>query len=943
MIVIPPGGTSNSAWEGDTYSPCNRYFSPVPLAARRFPKYGYGELKSIPPADSWNNTGNYIGSTWTGQIVEITSPDYETLGFNVENITGSAQLSSYKVEGEKVYFGPQAGPNSDSLHVYTGNNSSEATKVYRYRSEGTDLPFKFLWLRIETRTRQEAIGPDCVREVFIVDEDLTGQTYEEDGETISCSDQDHITYYYFLIGSSPNFEEAADISLPYGMPSSFTDKFPVIGVAQGDNSSRPNEKTMVVTNPGNYMLEHNRTQNTWVWHVNNEPTLDRDYTYRKALHIWGAQYNWRQVGPPQNFLPALSDNANCILYNNFTLGLGSTAFMYGGSNYQGTGSLSTWAAGTNVAAGSKIKTNTIDSRLGLVFVCKRSGYTGATEPAWPTIAYREDNGIPLEGFVEETPADSQGRSHYEMPFDGIFDVGDKIKINYYTIAASDSFEVTVASSRTGFPDIAADLVAAANAGGHTSKFQTGFTYIGGFNPTVSGITLTAIDGNTYSVSVEVTTANSGTVELKRGALWAAESAVFEALVDSSPSAIIELYELTLVEDIHGSNQAFYFYPGQTNDDRPIMWRGVSYVPLPVKAEGFEYTNTQLPRPSVTINNLDGAITALMNASRLTTPNNDLNGAKFIRRRTMAEFLDAATWPAGQAPSWNSPSPDTEFPMESYVIDRKAAETRDYVQFELSAKLDLHGIRSPKRQCVPNICQWTYRSGECSYSGAPCADEDDQLITSIPGNQLANNYYNAKAALATSKQQLVQLRDIVQEKVDLMNAAEATTWALASSSFIDNDTYVIEDEYEELTAYEAGNMVSLSQIYRKGDLVEETVEGQDDDGFYKPGEKKYKLDKYQAVGSIQAANNYNQAQAAYDAHITQSWQPAVAARDAALQAWQASATYAADVKTSGDKCGKLLSSCKLRFKDSDGNVLIGPQDRVGELPFGSYPGVGTFLV
>jgi len=43
--------------------------------------------------------------------------------------------------------------------------------------------------------------------------------------------------------------------------------------------------------------------------------------------------------------------------------------------------------------------------------------------------------------------------------------------------------------------------------------------------------------------------------------------------------------------------------------------------------------------------------------------------------------------------------NSEFPREIYSIDRKSAETRDAVSFELAAPIDLAGVRAPKRQCT----------------------------------------------------------------------------------------------------------------------------------------------------------------------------------------------------------------------------------------------------
>ena len=44
-------------------------------------------------------------------------------------------------------------------------------------------------------------------------------------------------------------------------------------------------------------------------------------------------------------------------------------------------------------------------------------------------------------------------------------------------------------------------------------------------------------------------------------------------------------------------------------------------------------------------------------------------------------------------------PNAEFPREIYSVDRKSAENREVVEFELAAAFDLAGIRVPKRQCT----------------------------------------------------------------------------------------------------------------------------------------------------------------------------------------------------------------------------------------------------
>lgn len=181
----------------------------------------------------------------------------------------------------------------------------------------------------------------------------------------------------------------------------------------------------------------------------------------------------------------------------------------------------------------------------------------------------------------------------------------------------------------------------------------------------------------------------------------------------APSAIIELYVLELNVLQHGVADVYRFHAGTSlNANGEVVWAGNSYQRFPVEADGFEYSgNGQLPRPKVRVSNILGTITALL----LTLPDG-LEGAKFTRIRTLVRYLDAVNFPGAVNP-YGMPDPTAEFPREVYYVDRKTVETRDVVEFELAAAFDLAGIRAPKRQCIGNICQWVYKSAECSYVGA----------------------------------------------------------------------------------------------------------------------------------------------------------------------------------------------------------------------------------
>ena len=174
----------------------------------------------------------------------------------------------------------------------------------------------------------------------------------------------------------------------------------------------------------------------------------------------------------------------------------------------------------------------------------------------------------------------------------------------------------------------------------------------------------------------------------------------------NPSAIIELFTLQLDSTLHGASTIYRFHNGSNlNSNADVVWAGNTYIKLPIQAEGFSFTNGQLPRPTLTISNALGTITAILLSVNNTTTGIDLTGATVTRIRTLARYLDAVNFSGGTNPL-GTPDPTAEFPQEIYKIDRKSAENRDVVKFELAAVFDLAGIRAPKRQCtrteVPSI-------------------------------------------------------------------------------------------------------------------------------------------------------------------------------------------------------------------------------------------------
>tara|TARA_R100000231_G_scaffold6505_2_gene9581 strand:+ start:512 stop:1090 length:579 start_codon:yes stop_codon:yes gene_type:complete len=167
----------------------------------------------------------------------------------------------------------------------------------------------------------------------------------------------------------------------------------------------------------------------------------------------------------------------------------------------------------------------------------------------------------------------------------------------------------------------------------------------------------------------------------------------------NPSAVIELFTLKTDLALHGSDQTYRFHNGTNlNNNGDIIWAGDQYIKMPIQATGFAYQRGQLPRPKLSVSNALGTITAILLNVNKVTAGNDLSAATVTRIRTLARYLDAVNFVGGVNPL-GTPDPTAEFPREIYKIDRKSAENRNIVEFELAAVFDLIGVRAPQRQCT----------------------------------------------------------------------------------------------------------------------------------------------------------------------------------------------------------------------------------------------------
>ena len=85
---------------------------------------------------------------------------------------------------------------------------------------------------------------------------------------------------------------------------------------------------------------------------------------------------------------------------------------------------------------------------------------------------------------------------------------------------------------------------------------------------------------------------------------------------------------------------------------------------------------------------------------LTHGNNMGNTITMNNPNTIQQTTSSTS--TSQSNPYGTPDPTAEYPQEIYKIDRKSAENRAVVQFELAASFDLANIRIPLRVCTKEL-------------------------------------------------------------------------------------------------------------------------------------------------------------------------------------------------------------------------------------------------
>lgn len=179
----------------------------------------------------------------------------------------------------------------------------------------------------------------------------------------------------------------------------------------------------------------------------------------------------------------------------------------------------------------------------------------------------------------------------------------------------------------------------------------------------------------------------------------------------APSALVQLYSLDTRE--MGGDFVLFWTPSVIHEDgatpRRVRFQGIDYEPYPIEAEGFEWRGKgPAPRPRIRVSNIGNI------AGSLIVGYNDLVGAKLIRLRTHARFLDGE--PEGDWGSYYEP--------DVWYVERKTSHSPQAIEWELAPLTDQQGRRLPGRQCIRDVCTHIYRewkpaTGTFDYTGVTC--------------------------------------------------------------------------------------------------------------------------------------------------------------------------------------------------------------------------------
>ena len=206
------------------------------------------------------------------------------------------------------------------------------------------------------------------------------------------------------------------------------------------------------------------------------------------------------------------------------------------------------------------------------------------------------------------------------------------------------------------------------------------------------------------------------------------------------SELITLYDL----EYDASTPEFaHFFNGVDDTLNEIKFRDsagteITYIALPLEAQGFDISSDgAYSRPEITVANIENVFSQSIGGLDFQS----LIGKRITKRTTLRKYL------VGESNDSGAGNPPIEFPSVVYIIDRLKSKNIISATFELAAPFDLAGIRLPRRTVIGGACSWEYKGlsrarGGCSWSqrakdgGTVYLNEFDEYL--IPSTTLFNS-------------------------------------------------------------------------------------------------------------------------------------------------------------------------------------------------------------
>lgn len=463
------------------------------------------------------------------------------------------------------------------------------------------------------------------------------------------------------------------------------------------------------------------------------------------------------------------------------------------------------------------------------------------------------------------------------------------------------------------------------------------------------------------------------------------------------SPIVELFELTIGTTPAGeavNTNKLYFHAAKDLDndqaDNDLIFDGNTYITLPILMDDIEKkTGGTMNRPKLTIANVESLIKlgssfrtqidddtwhSEIDGEAVTDVNFKLDhlvGQRLERRRTLEKYT-------GHDEN-DDPVTAYEFDREVFIIDRIGSISPIFCELELASPADIGGLRIPNRQVIGKYCPWVYQGQVEGLVKSACHWPVNE--------QMKQNNENVKYSFyfTTDDEPLVKSTHLNGTDTDAWKGGWQDTSDYETGEYVSNST-----EYTVTTSSSSSNSVNINLLSNVNnsklkagftsnlsgnptivqvagtrvtlDSAVSTSNGQSiiftsPVMYYRATQDSTDIEPIE--GSLQWglvrlystwASNVQYTPNTYDSRQS----PYVKYADTIWRAIRTNLNVAPgsndSIWTRGDVCGKLLTSCKIRFQvkpkitgsfyDTD-SVPHYDTDTSMTLPFGGFPGSKKF--